>query len=46
MPILAQLWAPEVASGVAKVSEHVALQDIKDSIDELKYYRKHFIGDF
>ena len=41
--ILAQNWAPTVAAGVTKVSAHVALQDIRDSIDELKYYRKHFI---
>jgi len=40
--ILAQLWAPNIATGVAKVSEHVALQDIRDSIDELQYYREHF----
>lgn len=39
--ILAQHWAPEVAAGTTKVSEHVALQDIRDSIDELRYYRKH-----
>lgn len=43
LKILAQLWKPEVASGVSKVSEHVALEDIKDSINELKYYREHFI---
>ena len=43
LKILAQRWAPDIASGVAKVSEHVALQDIKDSIEELRYYRKHFI---
>lgn len=42
--ILAQLWAPDIASGVAKVSAHVALQDIRDSIEELRYYRQHFIS--
>ena len=26
-----------------KQSTHVALQDIRDSIDELRYYREHFI---
>lgn len=40
--ILAQRWAPDVAAGTAKVSEHVALQDIRDSIEELKYYRDYF----
>ena len=39
--ILAQRWAPAVAAGSTKVSEHLALQDIRDSIDELRYYRNH-----
>lgn len=39
--ILFQRWAPEVVKGVKKVSEHVALQDIRDSIEELRHYRKH-----
>ena len=43
LKILAQLWAPDIASGAAKVSEHVALQDIRDSIQELRYYREHLI---
>ncbi len=42
--ILAQLWAPDIAAGTAKVSEHVALQDIRDSIEELRYYRQHFFN--
>lgn len=41
LKILAQHWAPEVAAGATKVSEHIALQDIRDSIEELRYYRKH-----
>jgi len=40
---LAVRWAPDIAKGVEKKSKHLALDDIKDSIDELKYYRKHFI---
>lgn len=39
--ILAQAWAPEIAHKLKKKSEHVALQDIRDSIDELKYYREY-----
>lgn len=39
--ILAQRWAPDIAAGISKTSEHVALQDIRDSIEELRYYRKH-----
>lgn len=41
--ILAQRWAPNLAAALKKSSEHKALQDIRDSIDELKYYRQHFI---
>jgi len=36
-------WAPKLLSGVEKQSKHLALDDIKDSIAELVYYRKHFI---
>jgi len=28
---------------LTKQSAHVALEDIRDSIDELRYYREHFI---
>ena len=41
--ILAQLWNPTIASGFQKISTHVALQDVRDSIDELHYYKEHFI---
>ena len=40
---LARRWAPAVASGFTKDSSHLALDDIKDSIAELKYYRETFI---
>ena len=36
---LARRWAPEVASGFTKQSSHLAMDDIRDSIDELAYYR-------
>jgi oligoribonuclease len=39
LKILAQHWAPEVASGFKKESTHRALADIRDSISELVYYR-------
>lgn len=39
LKILAQRWAPAVASGYTKESSHRALDDIRDSIDELRYYR-------
>jgi len=41
--ILAQLWSPSIAEGLKKASSHQALDDIRDSISELKYYRK-FMG--
>lgn len=37
---LSRRWAPKVLDGVKKDSLHLALDDIKDSIDELKHYRK------
>ncbi|MCP1726494.1 oligoribonuclease [Natronospira proteinivora] len=40
---LARRWAPEVAASFNKESSHLALDDIKDSIDELKHYREHFL---
>lgn len=39
LKILAQNWAPDVASGFKKESSHRALEDIRDSIAELAYYR-------
>lgn len=43
LKILANLWKPSVAKGFKKSSAHLALDDIKDSIAELKHYREHFI---
>ena len=40
---LARRWRPDLMEGLVKKSSHQAMEDIKDSIDELKYYRKHFI---
>jgi oligoribonuclease len=39
---LARRWKPEVADGVKKMSAHLALDDIRDSIAELQHYRQHF----
>jgi oligoribonuclease len=36
---LARRWKPEVLNGVKKSGAHLALDDIRDSIEELKYYR-------
>lgn len=40
---LALRWAPHVYSGVQKESKHLALEDIRESIEELKYYRANFL---
>lgn len=40
---LAARWAPEVKDGFIKESTHQALDDIIESIEELRYYREHFI---
>ncbi len=39
---IARRWKPEILSGISKKSKHVAMDDIKDSIEELNYYRQHF----
>ena len=39
LKILAQQWAPAVAKGFSKESAHLALSDIRDSIEELSWYR-------
>jgi oligoribonuclease len=36
---LALRWAPRVYSGMQKESKHLALDDIRESIEELQYYR-------
>jgi oligoribonuclease len=40
---LASRWAPDVYAGFIKDSSHLALDDIKDSIAELGYYRDNFL---
>jgi oligoribonuclease len=40
---LCRRWKPEVAKGFIKKADHTALADIRESIEELKYYRDHFI---
>lgn len=40
---LARRWAPDVAKGFNKESSHLALDDIRDSIAELKFYREHVL---
>ncbi|MDR1648204.1 MAG: oligoribonuclease [Zoogloeaceae bacterium] len=40
---LCKRWQPEVYKGFQKRTPHVALADVYESIEELKYYRKHFL---
>jgi oligoribonuclease len=40
---LARRWRPDVLNNLTKKSAHLALDDIKDSIDELRHYREHFL---
>jgi oligoribonuclease len=39
---LAKRWRPDLMDGLKKESSHKALDDIRDSIKELQYYREHF----
>ncbi len=41
---LALRWAPKIYNGVQKESKHLALDDIRDSINELRYYREHLLN--
>lgn len=40
---LAKRWKPEVYSSFKKAQSHTALADVHESIDELVYYREHFL---
>ncbi|QGG79364.1 oligoribonuclease [Litorivicinus lipolyticus] len=40
---LARRWRPDVTAGLSKHGAHLALDDIRDSIAELRHYREHFI---
>jgi oligoribonuclease len=40
---LAKRWKPEIMAGLVKHGKHEALADIHESIEELKYYREHFL---
>lgn len=40
---LCRRWEPTVYKGFTKRAAHTALADIHESIDELVYYREHFL---
>jgi len=41
--IVANLWHPEIMQGFSKKEAHLALDDIRESVEELRYYRRHLI---
>ncbi len=43
LKILAGMWAPQVKDSFQKQGTHQALDDIRESIAELKHYRQHFL---
>jgi oligoribonuclease len=43
LKILMQRWRPELEAGFSKSGAHLALDDIRESIEELRYYREHFL---
>jgi oligoribonuclease len=43
---LGKRWAPQITDGFSKNSSHLALDDVKDSIRELEYYREHLFKSF
>ena len=40
---LAQRWAPQIAQGFYKASTHLAMDDVRESIRELQYYREKLL---
>lgn len=40
---LARRWKPEILPGFKKQGTHQAMDDIRESVAELAYYREHFI---
>ncbi|KEQ18254.1 oligoribonuclease [Endozoicomonas numazuensis] len=40
---LARRWKPEILDQFTKKGTHLALEDIRESIEELRFYRQHFI---
>ena len=40
---LALRWSPKIYNGIQKQSRHLALDDIRDSVNELRYYRENFL---
>jgi oligoribonuclease len=41
---LARRWKPDIMAGFRKAQAHTALADIRESIEELVYYREHLLA--
>ncbi|MBP6104434.1 MAG: oligoribonuclease [Gammaproteobacteria bacterium] len=41
---LAKYWKPHIVSQFKKKSAHLAMEDVKESIDELKFYHQNFFN--
>jgi oligoribonuclease len=41
---LAKRWKPAILTGFKKAQAHTAMADIHESVDELAYYREHFLS--
>ncbi|HUG24856.1 oligoribonuclease [Piscinibacter sp.] len=41
---LAKRWKPDILAGFKKAQAHTALADIRESIEELVYYREHLLA--
>lgn len=44
LKILASKWAPQTLEGFTKQGNHLAMDDVRDSINELKHYRKTILS--
>jgi oligoribonuclease len=43
LKILMNNWRPDLIAGIKKTGAHLALDDIRESIEEMRYYRQHFL---
>lgn len=41
---LVRRWKPQITGGFSKSGSHLAMDDILESIEELRYYREHFLA--
>jgi oligoribonuclease len=41
---LARRWRPDILNSFSKQNTHKALDDIRESIQELRHYREHFFN--